>query len=651
MKRYFRLPKPADIVCDSAVVIGSLSGAFLLRFDFSIPPIVTPLLKQALVVALLVKLPIFHLAGLHRRPRRYAGLADLVRLVSVNFAASILFALIIFIDVGRTFPRSVYLLDAVLCCCLTSLAHFSVRLYREAIVRKQRAQRRKRILIYGAGSAGVTLVREIFTVGRSGYEVVGFLDDDRNKHHAIIGGVPVFGYGRDAVAIVARLKQRNIPIDEIVIAMPGTSGGRLQEAVANCRATRIPCRTIPGIDELLEGKVLFAQIRDLAFTDLLGRETVQLDESPIRSSIANRCLLVTGAGGSIGSELCRQVGRFDPACVVMLDQAESELFRIDNEMRQKFPKLRFHAVVGDIRDPERIDGVLRSFNVESVFHAAAYKHVPMMEDQPVEAAQNNILGTWNLLTAVRRHQIPNFLMISSDKAVNPSSVMGVTKRVCELMVSERSGTTMSRTKCVSVRFGNVLGSNGSVIPIFQAQIAAGGPVRVTHPQMKRYFMTTSEAVALVLQASTMGEGSEIFVLDMGEPVKIVDLAINLIRLSGLEPYSDIAIQFTGPRPGEKLYEEINTPSELLRPTFHPKIMIFQDPQQQMTAVSTWIGTLKELVTIGGEIEVIEHIRKLVPEYRPSLRWKEHKSPASRAANISRRREVTGFEQLSRVHPQ
>jgi len=647
MKRRIRLPKFADTACDAAVVACSLIGAFLLRFDFAIPPVAGPILKSALLFALLVKLPIFHVAGLHRRPRCYAGLTDLVRFALMNLAASALFTVIIYANFGRAFPRSVYLLDAVLCCCLTSLAHFSVRLYKEAIVRKHRAQRLKHVLVYGAGEAGATLVREIRMVGRSGYEIVGFLDDDRNKHNNVIVGVPVLGYGRDAATIVARLKKQNVHVDEIVIAMPGTSGGRLQEAVANCRATRIPCRTIPGIDEMLDGKVLFSQIRDLSFADLLGRETVELDETPIRSSIAGRSLLITGAAGSIGSELCRQVARFEPAKVVLFDQAESDLFKIDNELRERFPKLRVHPIVGDIRDADRIDHVLQVHGIESVFHAAAYKHVPMMEDQPREAAQNNILGTWNLLTAVRRRQVPNFLMISSDKAVNPSSVMGATKRVCELMVSERG---KSRTKCVSVRFGNVLGSNGSVIPTFQAQIATGGPVRVTHPQMKRYFMTTAEAVALVLQASTIGEGSEIFVLDMGEPVLILDLAINLIRLSGLEPYSDIGIQFTGPRAGEKLYEEINTPSELLRPTFHSKIRIFQDPQQQVAGISTWIATLRTLVTTGDEHDVIEHIRKLVPEYQPSARWGERPQRLDGTVQPSRRRLLTGFEQLA-THPQ
>jgi len=416
MKRRGLLHKFADRACDAGLIACSLTGAVLLRFDFTIPLVLVPILKKALLVALVIKLPILDFAGIHRRPRRYAGLSDLVRLGLANLAASTVFTVIIFLSVGKNFPRSIYFLDAVLCCCLLGFAHFSVRLYTEAIVRENRARRRKRVIVYGAGSAGVTLVREIQSFGQGSYEVAGFLDDDPHKRDAIIVGVPVLGRGRDAASVVDRFEHHKTPIDEIVIAMPGTKGERLREAITKCRTAKIPCRTVPGIDEVLDGKVLFTQIRDLSFADLLGREAVQLDESPIRSSIANRNLLITGSAGSIGSELCRQVARFDPGRLVLFDQAESELFKIDNELRQNFPKLRIHSVVGDIRDSERLARVIDTFAISSVFHAAAYKHVPMMEDQPLEAVQNNILGTWNLLTAVRHHSVPNFLMISTDNA-------------------------------------------------------------------------------------------------------------------------------------------------------------------------------------------------------------------------------------------
>jgi FlaA1/EpsC-like NDP-sugar epimerase len=331
-------------------------------------------------------------------------------------------------------------------------------------------------------------------------------------------------------------------------------------------------------------------------------------------------VLVTGAAGSIGSELCRQVARFEPACLIALDQAESDLFRIECELKERYPDLHLVVRLADIREPSSIKALFEEYSVDSVFHAAAYKHVPMMEFHVLQAVNNNILGTWNLIDAVRRHRVPNFLMISSDKAVNPTSVMGATKRVCELIIAATDEPAGSMTKSTSVRFGNVLGSNGSVVPIFQAQIAAGGPVRVTHPDIQRYFMTAAEAVSLVLQASCMGGGSEIFVLDMGEPIRIVDLAVNMIHLAGLVPYRDIDIVFTGLRPGEKLFEEINMASERTQPTYHDKIRIFQQDPVNWRRITEWLAGLKELTGKQDDARMVEHIHALVPEYSPSERW-------------------------------
>jgi FlaA1/EpsC-like NDP-sugar epimerase len=322
---------------------------------------------------------------------------------------------------------------------------------------------------------------------------------------------------------VRHLNRRKQTVGEIIIAMPSATGPQMREALANCRAARIPCKTVPGIDELLSGRVLYAQVRNPSVQDLLGRQQVRLDEAHVQASIAGRSVLVTGAAGSIGSELCRQVARFNPACLVAFDQAESDLFRIENELRERYPELDLVVALGNIRDTDRLSEVLHEHKVESIFHAAAYKHVPMMESHVLEAVRNNVLGTWNLVRAARGHNVRSLLMISSDKAVNPICVMGATKRVCERIVSARCPGN-GQTKCVSVRFGNVLGSNGSVVPVFQAQIAAGGPIKVTHPEARRFFMTISEAVSLVVQASSRSEGSEIFVLDMGEPIRIVDLA-------------------------------------------------------------------------------------------------------------------------------
>lgn len=612
-------------VCHAALVSFSLAAAILLRFDFEVPGGVVPLLAQGLVIALLVKTPVFLWAGLDCGLHRFAGVPDLFRVAAGNLAASAISSAVILLWIGPFFPRSVFLIDLLLCFVLTCLVRFSARIYSEVAPWRRASKKRKRILIYGAGGAGAALLRDIRMNHQLSYEVLGFLDDDPYKKGALVMGARVLGYGREAPAIADRLNKSGRRIDEIVIAIPSATGRQMREALANCRAARIPCKTIPGLGEVLSGQVSRTQIRSLSLPDLLGRKPVELDEAPIRSSIEDRCILVTGAAGSIGSELCRQIARFGPATLVALDQAESELFKIDSELREKYPDLDLVPAIGDIRDPSRLSEVIERFSVESIFHAAAYKHVPMMERHVLEAVRNNIIGTWNLLQAVRRHRVARFMMISSDKAVNPSSVMGATKRICELMVSAMPlDAGWHSSKCVSVRFGNVLGSNGSVIPTFQAQIAAGGPVTVTHPEMRRYFMTIAEAVLLVLQASTMGKGSEIFVLDMGEPVRILDLALNMIRLAGLEPYEDIDIQFTGLRPGEKLYEETNLPDEDLLQTHHGKIRIFRQSPPDWSAISAWLTGLELLLAQRGERELIAHIKRLVPEYRPSTHRSQDK---------------------------
>jgi FlaA1/EpsC-like NDP-sugar epimerase len=373
---------------------------------------------------------------------------------------------------------------------------------------------------------------------------------------------------------------------------------------------------------MLAGKVLTAQIRDLSPTDLLGREPVRLDEGRIRENIAGKSVLVTGAAGSIGSELCRQAAKYKPVRLIAFDQAESDLFKIDLELRKKFPDLDIVSEIGDIRDPQRVENVICRYAVDSVFHAAAYKHVPLMETHVLEAVKNNVIGTWNVARAAQRNGVSRFLMVSSDKAVNPVNIMGVTKRVAELIVCAMQAAAGSGTQYVSVRFGNVLGSNGSVVPLFQAQIASGGPVTVTHPEIRRYFMTVREAVALVLQASTMGKSSEVFILDMGEPIRIVDLARNMIRLAGFAPDEEIEIRFTGLRPGEKLYEELITEGENVLPTYHEKIKIFKGPPVSLDSIERWLADLGVLLERRAAAAVVAHLQKLVPEYRPSRIWTE-----------------------------
>jgi FlaA1/EpsC-like NDP-sugar epimerase len=599
------------------VIALSLAAAFLLRFDFELPKSEIAILQQSLWIAVFVKIGVFLLARLHRGWWRFVGINDLLRVLFANVVASAGFAAVVLLGIGTAFPRSIYIIDFVLCFLMTAGARFAVRLYIEGIRDRSSKTGGKGLLIYGAGGAGRMLLREIRSNPSLGYDVIGFLDDDTKLRAAVLMNVRVLGTGRDAADIVDRhnRRKRSRKIEEIVIAMPSASGRQMREAVANCRAAGVTCKTIPGIGELLQGKVLSAQIRNVSLDDLLGREQVRLEEHRIHESIAGRSVLITGAGGSIGSELCRQAARFNPAKLIAFDQGETELFRIDLELREKYPSLCVVAEVGDIRDAERVEEVIRRHSVDSIFHAAAYKHVPMMEAHVIEAVKNNILGTWNLVKAACEYRVSNFLMISSDKAVNPTSIMGATKRIAELIVSADSDRGPQTTRFVSVRFGNVLGSNGSVVPVFQAQIAAGGPVTVTHPEVRRYFMSVREAVQLVLQASTMGKGSEIFVLDMGEMVRIIDLAKNMIRLAGLVPDEDIEIRVIGLRPGEKLYEELMTEGENILPTHHEKIKIFRGLQVDRGLLEAWLLQLELLLEKRDPTLVVNHLKELVPEYQ------------------------------------
>jgi len=611
-----RYRRPLVYLCNIFIVACSLVLAFFLRFDFSVPRTETRLLFRGLVLAVLLKPIAFYWGRLDRGWWRFLGARDVLRVLQANAAGSAALTVASLLLLGARFPRTIYFVDFLLCFLGTAGARFAVRLYYEAVASDLNNEGGKGLIIYGAGQSGRTLLREILSNRSLGYHVIGFLDDDPKKRNVNFLNVPVLGTGRDVARIVDRRKHNRRKVEEILLAMPSATRRQMQEALANCRAAGVSCKMIPSIGELLSGKVLTSQIRNVEITDLLGREPVQLEEEPIRFTIAGRSILITGAAGSIGSELCRQVARFEPRVLIAFDQAESDLFKIDLELRQKFPSLCVAAELGDIRDFPRIDEVLRRHSVESILHAAAYKHVPMMEAHLLEAVKNNVLGTHNLVQAARQNNIAEFLLISSDKAVRPTNIMGLTKRVAELIVSAQAANrSEGRTKFVSVRFGNVLGSNGSVVPLFQAQIAAGGPVTVTHPDVCRYFMTIPEAVQLVLQAFAMGKGSEIFLLDMGEPIRIMDLACNLINLSGRVPHQDIEIRITGLRPGEKLYEELITEGDGVQPTYHKKIKILATSSLRAEPVNAWVEEMEELVRIRDEQSVLAQLTKLVPEYQ------------------------------------
>lgn len=612
------------LLCNLVIICVSLGVSFALRFDFSIPPTVLPTLVTGLIWIALLKIPVFWLARVQRGWWRLVGFTDLIRVFSANLVGSAAFAGVMWWVAGPSFPRSVYLIDFLVCFLACAAVRVSVRLYHEISAGQATERGAKGILIYGAGAAGAALVREIRGNPALGYRVLGFLDDDRNKRHLQFAGIPTLGSGREASAIVDRYRRRRPSIEEIIIAMPSATAREMRDALANCRAAGVTCKTVPSMSELLTGTVLSSQIRNVSVQDLLGRKQVRLDAERIEASIHRRTVLVTGATGSIGSELCRQIAGFNPRKLIALDQAESELFKTERDLRASFPSLDFVPAVGDIRDAAAMRELMRRYSVESVFHSAAYKHVPLMEAHLLEAVRNNVIGTWNVVEAAYYSGVSDCLMISSDKAVNPTSIMGLTKRLAELIVSaRRHNRGAGFTRFVSVRFGNVLASNGSVVPIFQAQIEAGGPVTVTHPEMRRYFMTIPEAVQLVLQASTMGQGSEIFVLDMGEPVRIVDLARNMIRLAGRIPEEEVEIRYVGTRPGEKLYEELNLEAEDMQPTFHEKVKIFRGPVKEYTEIDRWITELQKLLARRDEAAVLGHLKKLVPEYagkhQPALR--------------------------------
>lgn len=610
-------------------IVLSFFAAFLLRFDFLIPSDEFGHLRRGLLIAIVVKILVFHIARLHQSWRQYTGPGDLMHIVMTNALASAAAVPCIFLFAGRDFPRSIYIIDFGVCVGLTATFSLISQVHLPTWWRIRAKSTQKRILIYGAGEAGTMLLREILGNPSLGYRVDGFLDDDPQIKGCVIMGVPVLGTGRNAPHIIERLKRRGIEIREIILVFTSATGTQMREALANCRAAGVDCRTIPGIGELLEDRELSSQIRNFSVKDLLGRQPVVLDEEKVRANISGRCVMVTGAGGSIGSELCRQVARFEPRKLIAFDQSESDLFRIDAQLRKMFPSVPVVAELGDIRDLDHLREVLKLHSVESIYHAAAYKHVPLLETHVVEAVRNNVLGTWNVLAAARECNVSEFVMISSDKAVNPTSLMGASKRVCEKIVEAiPPEETEWRTKTVAVRFGNVLASNGSVVPTFQAQIAAGGPVTVTHPDMQRYFMTVTEAVMLVLQAATMGKGREIYVLDMGEPVKIVDLAKNMIRLAGLKEDEDIEIHFTGLRPGEKLFEELNLKDERILPTFHPKIKIFQDPPVGWESMRRAIREMRGLAFERNSEELLTKIMDLVAEYTPESRRRPLKASAA-----------------------
>jgi FlaA1/EpsC-like NDP-sugar epimerase len=600
----------------------SLVLAFQLRFDFRVPGNYAELMGVCLPLLLGFRTIAFFRWGLFRGIWRYTGANDLIAILKATSVASLALTAVLVFWV-RNFPRSVVIIEWLTAVTIVGGLRFSIRWLRPITPIAVNAPKRQKILILGAGDAGEMLIRELQHRHADKFELVGLLDDDHHKRGAQIHGVRVLGPIDDLAEVVAARD-----VDEAIIAIPSATGPQMRRLVDRCKEAAVRFKTIPGLDHLVDGRATVNQLRDVAIEDLLGREPVVLDTEVISTAMRGRVVMVTGAGGSIGSEICRQLCRFGPQALVLVERTENALFNVHRELLAAHPGVPLFPCIADVADEARMQDLFDRHAPVAVFHAAAHKHVPMMEWNPGEAIKNNVLGTRTLAGLADRNGVERFVMISTDKAVNPTSVMGASKRAAEIFVQALS--QRSRTRFVTVRFGNVLGSAGSVIPIFQEQIARGGPVTVTHPEMQRYFMTIPEASQLVLQAGTMGEGGEIFILDMGAPVKIADLARDLIALSGLRPGVDVEIKFTGIRPGEKLFEELSVHAESAEKTRHPKIFVGRFRPHAWETVQRQLAELEKVAGDGAE-SVRAKLRELVPEYRPDPHAAPPESVPSAAA--------------------
>lgn len=584
-------------------------AAFLLRFEFRIPSGYMRNLPLWLGMLLAIRLIVHASFGMFHGLWRYSSAGDLIGLFKAASISTGMFAVAVYLFGPTGLPRTIFILDWLASIMVVGGLRFSVRAVREIAIQTVQLPpgSRKKILVVGAGDAGEMLMRDLLRSHHRRYEPVGFVDDNRLKVGERIHGVPVLGLIADVPKLVEQLG-----IDEVILAMPSVTGKEMRAVVELCHPSKASIRALPAMDRLIDGKVTVGQLQNLKIEDLLGRKPVRLDTEAIAKFIEGRVILVTGAGGSIGSELARQVCRFHPKRLVLVEQAENNLFQIHRALGEEFPGLSVTPCIADICDTQRLETIFAAERPDIVFHAAAHKHVPMMEWNPGEAIKNNVFGTKKVADVSTKYRVEKFVMVSTDKAVNPTSVMGVSKRVAEIYIQALSQHT--RTHFITVRFGNVLGSAGSVVPIFEEQISKGGPVKVTHAEMRRYFMTIPEASQLILQAGTMGQGGEIFILDMGEPVRIVDLARDLIRLSGLVPDEDIEITFTGTRPGEKLFEELSVDAENAEKTGHPKIFVGKFRPQPSAEVERGLAELHTLSDGHDTGAVKAAFQRMVPEY-------------------------------------
>lgn len=616
LSRFTRFAKGIQKVSDGLLLTAAFVSAYLLRHEFTLDPQEKRAMLFQIIIIVPIKILFLYRAGIYRIIWRYISIPETLRIM-YSLAATSLLLLAGRLLLAYTFnilsvPLSIIIFDFV----LSAAALLGIRVLRRISFEESQKRRvkplsekeQKNVLLIGAGRAGVRTIDEIKGRGDMNLNVRGFIDDDNFKQNAVIHGLKVIGKISDLPSLVEELS-----IDHVIISIAQTSRQNIRRIIDICKDIPVKVRTIPGLFELIQGNVTISRIRDLRIDDLLGRPTVEFNKDMVKQYLSGKTVMVTGAGGSIGSELIRQIAVCSPRKILLIERAEFALFTIEQEILQKFSNVEIIPLIADITDRQRLESIFKIYQTQVVFHAAAHKHVPLMERNRVEAVKNNILGTLSVGETAGKFGVESFVLISSDKAVNPTSVMGASKRVAELITV--SLDKKYKTQYISVRFGNVIGSTGSVVPIFQQQIERGGPVTITHPEMKRYFMTIPEATQLVLEAGVIGEGGEIFVLDMGDPVKIYDLALDTIRLSGFEPERDIKITYTGLRPGEKLSEELQGLEENLTKTKHPKIFIGQNKTILNDEVWRAVEKLKTFCCEEGTCDrkITNYLNKFLPE--------------------------------------
>jgi len=624
LSRKGKTPRLIFFLVSDIIAIGiAVWLSFILRFDGEVPSFYAPFIKRVIILAVVFLIPIFYFQRLYSFSWSYVSTSELVSLFKAVSLGFLFLAVALYLSKDfpffKGFPRSTLAVSYFLVFILCGGVRFSKRIYRQ-FAKKKMGQKKEKTLIVGAGDAGEQLLRSILN-SENPYLPVGFIDDNSAKQGVIIHGLKVLGKIKDIPKIVKKQE-----VEELIIALPSVGSEAIKNAVEMGRKAGLKkIKIIPPISEIIDG-VSIRSIRDIQVDDLLGRRPVLLDTRSIENFIQNKTVLITGAAGSIGSELSRQVAKFRPSLLLLLDQDETGIFNISEELKENFPGLKFNYLIADVQNEDKVNRIFEKLKPKIVFHAAAYKHVPLMEEHPEEAVKNNIFGVKHLAQASLKNGVEKFVFISTDKAVNPTSIMGATKRIGEMIcqVSNQKNFTPYRTegsgsrntRFISVRFGNVLDSRGSVVPVFREQIKRGGPIKITHPEMKRYFMVTSEAVLLVMQAGALGEGGEVFVLNMGEPVKILDLAKEMIRLSGLEPDKDIPIVFTQPRPGEKFFEEILTAEEGTVATQNQNIFRAKLSAIDERKLEEGLAKLKEVAGGDNRKEIMDILKSLIFSYQP-----------------------------------